>query len=360
MTNAVNIAQSGSNNVTMRNRIINGAMMIDQRNAGASVAVTTTGVYTVDRFRADINSSGTGRFSVQQSTTAPTGFVNSLQVTVTTADAAPTSNFGYSIQQLIEGFNTADLALGTANAQPVTLSFWVRSSVIGTFPVTFLNEDATRTFGAQYTISAANTWEYKSIAVSGLINGTWLTNNGLGIRVVFGLGGGTNRTASLGYQTTTGLVITNVTGSTQLIATSGATWNITGVQLEEGTAASPFENRLYSTELSLCQRYYLRYQLTASFAFVGRTLDGNRVQLNFPLRNQMRTSPSLISSGITAVNNVYFGTSIVSPNGSQTYGLTGHESVDIGGILIEGGGTYTGGQISTAQISGSIAYSAEL
>jgi hypothetical protein len=138
----------------------------------------------------------------------------------------------------------------------VTLSFWVRSSVIGTFPVTFLNEDATRTFGAQYTISAANTWEYKSIAVSGLINGTWLTNNGLGIRVVFGLGGGTNRTASLGYQTTTGSVITNVTGSTQLIATSGATWNITGVQLEEGTAASPFENRLYGAELALCQRYF--------------------------------------------------------------------------------------------------------
>jgi hypothetical protein len=357
MTNAVSIAQSGSNNQTMRNRIINGNMVINQRSwSGNAVEFG----YTLDRWITFVG--GANQWSVSQnagSVTPPAGFTNYLGVT-SLAATTPAAGDRNLLCQMIEGFNIADWGWGTVNAQPVTLSFWVRSSLTGTFGASINSTDQSVAATFSYTISAANTWEYKTITVQGPTTSpaNWNTTNGRGLWLFFDMGTGAN----FALNTTWGSNAKYTIGGsrTNVIGTNGATWYLTGVQIEEGTAASPFEYRLYSTELSLCQRYYLRYQLTASFAFVGRTLDGNRVQLNFPLRNQMRTSPSLISSGITAVNNVYFGTSIASPNGTQTYALTGHESVDIGGILIEGGGTYTANQISTAQISGSIAYSAEL
>jgi hypothetical protein len=246
-----------SDTVGFKNRIFNGQMVIDQRNAGASLAITTTGQYSVDRFQGGVYGSGTGRFSLQQSSTVPAGFTNSLLATVTTADASPSASYGYAITQPIEGYNIADLGWGTANAQSATLSFWVRSSVTGTFPVVFQNNAADKAYGGQYTISSANTWEQKSIVVSGVTSGTWLTTNGAGIYVNFGLGGGSNRTMSSGLQTIGGALTTmNVTGSTQLIATNGATFYITGVQLEKGSTATSFDYRPYGTELLLCQRYY--------------------------------------------------------------------------------------------------------
>ena len=334
MTNAVNIAQSGSNNVTMRNRIINGAMVIDQRNNGASLAVTSTGQYSVDRFRADIFSSATGRFSIQQSTAAPAGFINSLLVTVTTANASPTAAFGYSVQQMVEGFNLADLAWGTANAQPATLSFWVRSSVTGTFPIVIQNGDADRAFGAQYTISAANTWEYKTVAISGITSGTWLTNNGIGARVLFGLGGGTDRTISTGFQTVPSAgTQTNVTGSTNLLATNGATWQVTGVQLEEGTAASPFENRLIGTELQLCQRYYEKSYPqnlvpgTSGYQYMEYTTcsynnNSGYIEATFKFQVMKRATPTMVSydsAGLSGRGSYYVNGSLVNDK-SITFG----------------------------------------
>ena len=240
-----------------KNRIINGAMVIDQRNAGASVAITSADQYVIDRFNGGVFGSGTGRFSLQQSSTVPAGFTNSLLATVTTADASPSASYAYSIIQYIEGYNIADLGWGTANAQSATLSFWVRSSVTGTFPVVFQNSAADKAYGGQYTISSANTWEQKSIVVSGVTSGTWLTTNGIGIRTIFGLGGGSSRTISAGLQTVGGAITqTNVTGSTQLIATNGATFYITGVQLEKGSTATSFDYRSYGQELLLAQRYY--------------------------------------------------------------------------------------------------------
>jgi len=245
------------NSFGFKNRIINGAMVIDQRNAGASVAITSADQYVIDRFNGGVFGSGTGRFSLQQSSTVPAGFTNSLLATVTTADASPSANYAYSIIQYIEGYNIADLGWGTANAQSATLSFWVRSSVTGTFPVVFQNSAADKAYGGQYTISSANTWEQKSIVVSGVTSGTWLTTNGIGIRTIFGLGGGSSRTISAGLQTVGGAITqTNVTGSTQLIATNGATFYITGTQLEVGSTATSFDYRPYGTELALCQRYY--------------------------------------------------------------------------------------------------------
>ena len=177
-----------------RNRIINGAMMIDQRNAGA--AVTADGSYPVDRFI--VFNSTDGAYSGQQDSSAPTGFVNSLKMTTTTADASLGATQSVQVIQRIEGFNTSDLMWGTASAQPVTLSFWVRSSLTGTFGGSLRNSATNRSYPFNYTISVANTWEQKSVTVAGDTTGTWLTTNGVGIAVTFALGAGADRSGTAG------------------------------------------------------------------------------------------------------------------------------------------------------------------
>jgi hypothetical protein len=255
MTLAVNIAQSGSNNVTFRNRIINGACVIDQRNAGASVSVQTSTSYVLDRWSAE--ASQNSKFSMQQnagSVTPPAGFTNYLGCTSSSAYTVGSSDY-FLIDQPIEGYNMADLAWGTANAKTVTVSFWVYSSLTGTFGATINNNAQNRTYPFTYTISSANTWTYITSTIPGSTDGTWVTNNGIGARLRFNLGTGSTYSAAAGAWSTTSLVFAP-TGSTQVVATNGATLYITGVQLEAGTTASPFEYRQYGTELALCQRYF--------------------------------------------------------------------------------------------------------
>ena len=242
-------------NMAGRNRIINGDMRIDQRNAGASSTFTTSYV-TVDRWRPSYNNN-TSEMTLQQnagSVTPPVGFTNYLGLTVTTAQASLSADTGVRMLQFIEGFNTADLAFGTASASSVTLSFWVRSSVTGLYGAYVTNNGFGRTYVASYTINAANTWEYKTITIPGDTTGTWLTNNGAGIRVGFSLAAGTS------FQTTPGSwaasFVEAPTGQTNLTGTLGATWYITGVQLEAGSTATPFERRPFGTELALCMRYF--------------------------------------------------------------------------------------------------------
>jgi hypothetical protein len=278
MTNAVNIAQSGSNNQTMRNRIINGAMTIDQRNAGASVSTTTGSnfVYTLDRWA--YYATATSKYTVQQnagSVTPPAGFTNYLGCTSTSAYSVTASDL-FLIRQVIEGFNTADLGWGTANAQPVTLNFWVRSSLTGTFGGAVGNSAGNRQYPFSFTISSANTWEQKSITIAGDTTGTWVgATNGIGLALYFSLGAGSTLSGTAGAW---GTFAYSATGATSVVGTNGATLYITGVQLEEGTAASPFENRLYGQELSLCQRYYAKsfLQTQAPVQNVGNT-DGTLV-----------------------------------------------------------------------------------
>jgi hypothetical protein len=236
----------------MRNRIINGAMTIDQRNNGASVALSSTGVYATDRFGIRLDAS-TGSTAVR-STVAPSGFINSLNITVGTG-AAPTSGQVGFLDQRIEGFNISDLGWGTASAQAVTISFWVRSSLTGTFGAALRNSAVDRCYVFTYTVSAANTYEYKTVTISGDTSGTWLTNNGVGLYLSFDIGEGSTRSTA----TTGSWLSANTPGLTsgvKLCATSGATFYITGVQLEKGSTATPFEFRSYGTELALCYRYY--------------------------------------------------------------------------------------------------------
>jgi hypothetical protein len=237
-----------------KNRIINGAMVIDQRNAGASVTVGTSDVFVLDRWVSQATQAS--KFSTQQnagSVTPPVGYKYYSGNTSLSAYSV-TSTDVFVIQQPIEGYNIADLGWGTANASTVTLSFWVRSSLTGTFGGALSNSSVNRSYPFTYTISSANTWEQKSITVLGDTTGTWFSTNGLGIRVFFGLGVGSTYSGTAGSWA--GADYRSATGATSVVGTNGATFYLTGVQLEKGSTATSFDYRPYSAELAMCQRYF--------------------------------------------------------------------------------------------------------
>jgi hypothetical protein len=251
-TQSVAIGQGNAS--IMKNRIINGAMVIDQRNAGASVTPTAN-TYTLDRWLA-VAASAASKFSVQQnagSVTPPAGFTNYLGVTSLSAYSVSASDFLCLIQS-IEGYNIADLGWGTANAKTVTLSFWVRSSLTGTFGGALSNSAGDRSYPFTYTISAANIWEQKSITIAGDTSGTWLTTNGIGVSIKIGLGVGSTYSGTAGAWA--GANYFSATGATNIVATNGATLYLTGIQLEVGSSATGYEYRQYGQELTLCQRYF--------------------------------------------------------------------------------------------------------
>jgi hypothetical protein len=305
--NEVAVAAGGSvaaafntNGLFFRNRIINGDMRIDQRNAGA--AVTTNAAFPVDRF--SMTNTSDGAFSAQQDSSVPTGsgFVSSVKVTATTADATLTAAQTLNLSHAIEGTNFADLMWGSASARTVTLSFWVRSSLTGTFGGSLRNNAADRSYPFTYSISVADTWEYKTITIPGDTSGTWLTTIGVGMRVTFGLGAGPDRSGTAGAWAAANVVAP--TGAVSVIGTLNATWYITGVQLETGSVATPFERRPYGTELMLCQRYYYRMKATGVNAFFGTGLVDTTTNAlfitTFPV--SMRTVPSALDQTGTATD----------------------------------------------------------
>ena len=251
MSRAVDLANSVANGVSLgfKNRIINGAMRIDQRNAGASVT-PANGAYVLDRWKCYLSQAS--KYSVQRSTTSTAGFINSMIATSLSAYTVGSSEY-FLLSQPIEGLNVTDLGWGTANAQTVTLSFWVRSSLTGTFGGAFGNSAGTRSYPFSYTISAANTWEYKTITVVGDTTGTWLTDTGTGIIIYWSLGSGASVSTTAGSWASG--FYSSATGTVSVIGTNGATFYITGVQLEKGSTATSFDYRPIGTELMLCQRY---------------------------------------------------------------------------------------------------------
>lgn len=233
-----------------RNLIINGAMQVAQRSTSA--VQIGTGTYSLDRFRAYDNTSGT--FTVQQVTDAPAGFKNSAKVTVTTAASSIGVLSQAKFQQRIEGNVITQLGLGTSGAKTFTLSFYVKSSVTGTYAIGFINASNNRSYVATYSISSANTWEYKTITVQGDTSGTWATDNTIGLNIQWSLGIGSTYQATAGQWHAS--EESHTSGAVNLISTLNATWQITGIQLEVGEKATPFEHRSYGDELARCQRYF--------------------------------------------------------------------------------------------------------
>jgi hypothetical protein len=287
---------SATNSLGFRNRIINGDMRIDQRNAGASVT-PGNGDFTLDRWAATVTQSS--KFSVQRNAgavTPPVGFSNYLGATSLSAYSV-TSGDIFALAQRIEGFNFADMSWGTANAQAITMSFWVRSSLTGTFGGALQNDAENRSYPFSLTISAANTWEYKTVTVAGDTTGTWVgATNGVGVRVVFNLGCGTTRSNTAGAWAAGDFRAP--TGAVSVVGTSGATFYITGVQLEAGSVATPFERRPYGTELALCQRYYE----VGGFFYVGYVAIGTNLGSTVKFVETKRASPTLTQTNTSTGN----------------------------------------------------------
>jgi hypothetical protein len=280
-----------------RNRIINGDMRIDQRNAGASVTINSSNffAYCPDRFQTHQGGSGVV-FSSQQVSDAPTGFVNSLRVTVSTA-ATPSAGQYVFCRQVIEGFNIADLGWGTASAQTVTASFWVKSSITGAYAVFFINSAEDRSYFSTVTVNSANTWELKTVTVPGDTTGTWLTNNSNGIRFGVDLGSGSN------YQGTVNAWQSGwrqrSAGTVNFCQNTGATFQLTGVQLEAGSVASPFERIDYGRQLIQCQRYFQQLpsnRTDVNVSVLSSPILGGSDRIPLPvLPVLMRTSPTVVS-----------------------------------------------------------------
>ena len=327
MTTSDGVSSSGL--YGFKNRIINGAMVIDQRNAGASVAMTG-GIYITDRWRS--YASAASKLTAQQSSTVPTGFSNSLLFTSQSAYTQSATD-EFLVEQRIEGFNTSDLAWGTANAQTVTLSFWVRSSLTGTFSGALSNSAQDRNYPFTFTISTANTFEYKSVTIAGDTSGTWIgSTNGIGIRVKFNLGTGSTYLQTAGAWTAS--YANGATGSVALVNTNTATFYITGVQLEKGSTATSFDYRPYGTELALCQRYYevgggnLFCYLptlgsgayaagTSAYAFPQFTV-AKRTTPTVTESNATATPSPWVDGGVDATSLTYYRTRAYVSGGSNT------------------------------------------
>ena len=310
----VNKLAPSAQNLTWRNRIINGDMRIDQRNNGASVT-PAGGQYLLDRWVAGLSQSS--KYSVQQNAgavTPPVGFVNYLGVTSLSAYSVVSSDF-FAISQRIEGLNVSDLGWGTANAATVTLSFWVRSSLTGTFGGSVANNGSDRSYPFSYTISAANTWEQKSITIVGDTSGTWLTTNGRGLVLSLSLGMGSTYSGTAGSWAGTNYL--SATGATSVVGTNGATFYITGVQLERGSVTTEFERVEYGEMLRRCQRYCL--DTTASPTGV-TTSSGAITGYTFPC--VMRATPTFtrISGGTLVEATNGFAVTGANPDTLSPFG----------------------------------------
>jgi len=345
-----------------KNRIINGAMVIDQRNAGASVTITGA-QYVLDRWRSSASQSS--KFSIQQnagSVTPPVGFSNYLGCTSLSSYTVGASE-SFSIFQRIEGFNFSDLGWGTANAKTVTLSFQVYSSLTGTFGGVLKNSAQDRIYPFTYTISSANTWTQASVTIAGDTSGTWVgSTNGIGVQVQFSIGTGSSASGTAGAWTATNF--DSATGAVSVVGTASATFYITGVQLEKGSTATSFDYRPYGTEFALCQRYYFALN-TANVGSNGSYFTGvNRgtsLQGHISPPQPMRTAPSLTSSGTTTFF-VQNGSSNLNCTTAATIGSSTGGSQTI--MIVSGAySSYTagyGGQMIDQSGASFLNFSAEL
>jgi hypothetical protein len=346
-----------------RNLIINGAMMVDQRNSGASASPTGTYGFQLDRY-AVWYSTGSGH-TVQQVEDAPTGFQYSWKFTTGTGATPTGSDYG-RLYYSVEGYDANVLELGTANQQAFTFSFYVKISVAGTYGVQFTDSLVTTKYQTSFDIAAGEvgTWVRRVITVPAgtIVNGTYSTSNGLSFAIAFDLGEGPTRSVAAGYQTGASSGALGLTGGTKIMATSGATYQLTGIQLELGNTATPFQHRSYADELQRCQRYYYKHQATAVGVIFGTGwCDGTtqaKILINFPV--EMRDAPASFDQSGTAGDYSVTNTGNVACNAvvqQSTFGkLTGLVNAPTGGSLI----TNDSCALRAANTNAFLAFSAEL
>lgn len=307
-TTSINSTTPTANSNVGKNVIINGAMQIDQRNGGGLLTLTnSSSAYCVDRFQFYRDVGGT--FTAQYSTTSPEDLSTSMVITASTG-ASPSAAQVNFVQQQVEGVNCTRFKWGTSDAKPATLSFWVRSSVTGSFPVGISNNNLTRSYRFDVTISSANTWTYVTKTIPGDTSGTWTTDDSAGIRLYFDLGSGSDYVGTA--DTWTGTWDIRTSSSMTWGATTGATLYITGVQLEVGSEATEFEHRQYGTELLLCQRYYYQIDCSATPAgyfpgnFTGIAETGSNVLffMHWPAGG-MRSTPTAVQIGGMRMDDIY-------------------------------------------------------
>lgn len=347
MTTSDGVSSSGL--YGFKNRILNGQMVIDQRNAGASVT-STSNPFTLDRWQA-FGAPG-AKYTVQQnagSVTPPAGFSKYLGITSSSAYTVTSGDY-FFLTQHIEGFNVADLGFGAAGASTVTLSFWVRSSLTGSFGGSLANGAENRSYPFTYTISSANTWEQKSITVAGDTTGTWATGNTSGLEVNFGygVGSGLSGTANGTWQTGD---YRSATGTTSVVGTNGATFYITGVQLEKGSTATSFDYRPYTTELSLCQRYLPAWRANEAgngYGFNGQAYSTTQALIILPFNVPARTRPTgivvssssdfgLLNTNATALNAAGTVSFNQSTNFALMVGVSGSSGIVAGNATMMAG-----------------------
>ena len=340
----MSVAINGTNGITFndgslqpsaigKNLIINGNMQIAQRGTSAT-GITSSGYYVVDRFQHGIGSMGT--WSISQSTDVPTGqgFANSLKMDCTTADASPAVSDTLIVRQKIEGQNLQQLKKGTANAEKVTVSFWVKSAKTGTYILELDDRDNTRDICQSYTIDTADTWEKKTLTFDGDTTGAFDNDNNSSLWLSFWLGAGTNFTSgTLATSWTSRTDVNRAVGQVNLADSTANYINITGVQLEANTTATPFENLQYSQQLELCQRYYTKFTATNAYSTFGfaTAATNARMTTQYHFPTTMRAAPSTSYSGTLSVLYGTGRTNITSSPDSQLNPNGGYVNYDVSG-----------------------------
>lgn len=312
-----------------KNRIINGDANINQRSPGTAFIFNTTVAYFMDRWVGYQTANTATNFGQNYGATPPTaqGYPNCIAVNVPTAYTSFTATDYCGVYQQIEGYNIADLAWGTANAQPVSLSFWVKSPVTGTLGGFIANSAENRCYVFSYTINAANTYEYKTISIPGDTTGTWLTDTNVGMKVAFALYAGSSTTTTPGSWGST--LYRGPSGQASIYGTNGNTWSISGVQLEKGPTATAFDRRPYQTELALCYRYLYKSFSTTQYP-QSNVVTGNVVfncstsnylsGINFPV--PMRVAPTVVTFNPYAANSSFRQVGTVTDIAISSYSAT--------------------------------------
>ena len=325
-----------------RNLVINGAMQVAQRSTSVA-SITAASYNTADRWQSVITTQGTWTQSVENDAPTGSGFAKSLKMLCTTADASPAAGDLIQITQRIEGQNVQHIKKGTAAAEQLTVSFWVKSNVTGTYIVELYDLDNTRSVSKSYTINASATWEKETITFPADTTGAFDNDNAGSLRLNFWLGGGTDYTS--GTLATTWVSTTNTNravGQTNLASATSNYWQITGVQLEVGDTATPFEFKPYAQDLAECQRYLPAFIGTNGFAGWSSSTARTFITLKYPVT--ARTAPTGIS--IAALSNYQLFNSATTA-GTPTainFDFAGTETADLYIDTTAGSPTLTAGQ----------------